>query len=129
MTRYIEDVVANHQAASARRKAGKPIWDVKVPLQSLLNEAPDDISEQNAADIAHQIGRLLREKLPPEFLSVGNESYNGDIDELIGRFEEVSAENLKLLMQNENNDAADCLDVLLEELFDWADRYRVWLGN
>lgn len=87
------------------------------------------MSESAAADLAKKIGQLLREKLPGKFLDPTHEGYEPGIDDLVQMFEETTPASLKEDMDRDGDSAADCLDVLLEELYDWADRSRVWLGH
>jgi len=129
MSRYVEDIVANHQAASRRRAASKPIWDAEIPLAQLVHDAPEEMSESAAAALAKKIGQLLREKLPRKFLDPAHEGCEPGIDELVQKFEETTPESLQADMDRDGDSAADCIDVLLEELYDWADRNRVWLGH
>lgn len=129
MSRYVENIVANHRAAAARRAAGKPIWDARIPLTPLLDEASEDLSVPAVVMVGHQIAQLLRERIPAAHLDPVGTFYDPDIDDLIQKFEEVTADSLQNDMAHTGDSAADCLDEWIEELYDWADQHRVWLGR
>lgn len=125
MPRTIENIVENHRVSSERRKAGKPIWDYRIDVKAILNLDRLNESDEHCASVANRIGALLRHHLPATWLS--NES--DECDETIT----VIVEGMEALKPDSYVNEKDItpltdLNEMLDQLYDWADSKRVWLG-
>lgn len=124
MTRTIEHIVEVYWLAMQRRVAGQPIWAHRINIREILHRDPDNESPEHAAAVGNEIAALLRAKLPASMFDVTSNDYDRDIDEIV--------EVLKDLNVEEALDGPDSvfeeLNGRLEELYDWADIQRVWLG-
>ena len=125
MPRTIEHIVENHRLAVERRSAGKPVWDRTINIKSILNEAPRSLSNEEAADIANRIGALLRQSVPSAWLDWESMALEEDLVEIVEGMETIKPDSY------ENDDdltVTDDLNNMLDQLYDWADGKRVWLG-
>lgn len=128
MPRTVESIVACHQEARARRRAGRPIWDASVPIKSLLQDcagAGDDISASQAAELCHRMHALLRARLPPTWLDVNDPNFSFSLDELMDELRDASTDGFS---NAEWGTPVEQINGLLDQLYDWADRHRVWIG-
>ena len=94
MPRTVESIVESHRVASARRAAGKPIWDVKVPLKALLAEYAgfgDDLTAEQAVDMSHRLHALLKMCVPEAWRQYEHDNYSMDFEDLMERFELAAA--------------------------------------
>ena len=121
MTRDIEHIVTCHNIARARQKAGKPIWDRRIDIKRILNIDRDNTSNEHAANVANQIGALLRSRLPQHVLY-------GDITilEIVEGLEQLRAGSYD---GEPSITPLSDLNEMLSHLYDWSDIERVWLGN
>jgi len=130
MPRTVESIVESHRVASARRAAGKPIWDVKVPLKALLAEYAgfgDDLTAEQAVDMSHRLHALLKMCVPEAWRQYEHDNYSMDFEDLMERFELAAAVDFAPT-EDCTDTPCEIINWWLEELYDWGDRYRVWLG-
>lgn len=126
MARTIEGIVDSHRRARELRAAGKPIWTYTVDIKTILRES-DDLGLERISDVARRIAAALRARLPATFFDITNDAYEMQLDEAVEDLESYEVESLRSL-QGEGIDALDMFNGRLEEIYDWADRARVWLG-
>lgn len=129
MPRTVEHIVACHQAASALRAAGKPIWDKKINVRAIIQEDQDNESPEHVAAISVRIAKLIRNTLPESFFDITHENYCSDLEDTVEALESCTVESLaddKKLMGIE---AVDMFNDWMDALYDWADVNRVWLGK
>lgn len=122
MPRTLESIVECHQAATELCKAGKPVWRKSLNIKRFLNRSPDDLSEENAARVANEIGAYLRNKLAAELTA---EDCDFDLEEIVEQLEQLRAGDFE---DDPTWSVREDLNARLDELYDWADRERVWLG-
>jgi len=127
MPRTIEGIVACHRDATALRDAGRPIWTRRVEIKDLL-AISEDRSAEHVAGVAVEVASRLRRGLPASFFDITSDEYERDLDEVVEDLESYTADGLTRLEKEEGLDFADMLDGRLDELYDWADRSRTWLG-
>lgn len=116
MPRTIESIVENHKVAAERRAAGKPVWDRTVKIRHLLTE---EDSPENAAKVGAAIASILRAKLPSRWFDPHSDEFDDDIDEIAYEMSRIDAADPKAL---------DSVNLLIDELYDWADANRVWIA-
>lgn len=119
MSRTIESIVDNHRQANERRKAGKPVWDRTINIKQILREDPANTSPTHACNVANQIGLLVKGRVPADWLNPDAESAHVDLIDLINSLTSLSVDDNEPLAE---------LNSLLDQLYDWADSNRVWLG-
>ncbi|WP_432263388.1 hypothetical protein [Cupriavidus sp. TMH.W2] len=122
MPRTVEHIVACHNIASDRRAAGKPIWDKSINIKEILHRDQRNESNQHVAAVAAEIASLIRSSVPSEWLDIAKDDYDRELVEVVELLESVSAEGMEegTLLEDFND--------FLEQLYDWADYRRVWLG-
>lgn len=125
MTRSIDKIVENHQVAAARRQAGKRIWDYEINVKAVLHEDPQNESNEHCASVANRIGALLRNHLPVAWLTNGNDQSDETLIEIVEGMEALKHDSYE--GENDFTPLTD-LNEMLEQLYDWADTKRVWLG-
>lgn len=118
MPRTVEHIVACHEAAAALRAAGKAIWDRTIKIKSILERDRSNEAPEHAVAVAHKIAAKIRSSVPPKWLNYLDDAYDRDLDEVIDGLEAMTVDA----------DALDELNGRLEEIYDWADRARVWIG-
>lgn len=117
MPRTIEGIVDAHRAARALRKQGKPVWSDEIKIKDLLD---DDDSDERAIVVAKEVAARFRKGLPNATFDVRSDDYDDEITGLI--------EDLELFHDNMGVDINGVLNERLDEIYDWADVKRVWIG-
>ncbi len=118
-----------HKAAEELRQAGKPIWKATFRITDLLPDGcdtmPDELSEIQAANIGHKIADAIKKnKFVRKFRMLDEENENADQDlcEIVGRLEDVrDIPDVELTADQD-------LRNIMDQLYDWADANRVWIG-
>jgi len=126
MARTIEGIVDSHRRASELRAAGKPIWTYTVDVKTIIAES-DDTGIERISDAAIRIAAALRAKLPTAFFDITSDEYEMILDEAVEDMESYDVEGLRNLSA-EGIDLLEMFNGRMEEIYDWADRARVWLG-
>jgi hypothetical protein len=128
MPRTVEHIVACHQSARSRRKAGKPIWDKSIDVRSIIQEDQDNESAEHISAISQRIAKLIRLKTPASFFSSDHEDFDFDFVDTIESMEGCTVEALAVDKEN-GFEAVDMFNGWLDLLYDWADVNRIWLGK
>lgn len=112
MPRTIEGIVASHQAATERRKAGKPIWDHKLHIKHLLS---NDGSDETAQETGRQIAQVLLASswLKADEKENGERMGGGEVAQVADEIKDV--------------DDLEHLNAVLDALYGLADADRVWI--
>lgn len=106
MPRTPEGIVENFRAATELRRQGKPIWRLSLPVKPILHEGGTTPAE--IIDKAKKIAKLIKEVVV---------IYDPDLAEIVEWFGDLSAAP-----------DANELDEVLDRLYDWADKNRVWIS-
>lgn len=128
MPRTVEHIVACHQAAASLRAAGKPIWDKRINIKSILHEDQSNTSPEHIARVSVRIAALLRARIPASVLDSAHDDYDINLTETIEDMEECTVASLAVDAEN-GVKPVDMFNGWLEVIYDWADTHRVWLGN
>ncbi|MTK63025.1 MAG: hypothetical protein F8N15_00385 [Methanobacterium sp.] len=120
MSRTIEGIVACHKAADARRRAGQPVWDRTINIKDILHRDRTNESDEHAIAVGKEIAALIRSRVPAEWLDFDHVDCEYDLIEIV--------EALEDLRLTDDQPAVEDLNGRLNELYDWADAKRVWLG-
>jgi len=129
MTRTIDHIVATHKHASELRAQGKDIWPHQVNVRAIIQEKGDE-GPANIADKSQRIAKLLRASLPAKFFDITNP--NGDYDFcFMDALETLESYTEESLAEDDKSgiDIVEEFNGWLSEIYDWADRNRVWLGG
>jgi hypothetical protein len=121
MPRTVESILANHNAAVALRRAGKSIWQHRIPLHSLLASADPNADADGVVALAREIGQLIR-RLPARLFE------DFDLEEVTQLFETLTADEVREGCKRDHCSPLDVLDDLLDQLYDACDRNRIWTG-
>lgn len=130
MPRTIESIVACHRDAAARRRAGKPSWALTLRLKDVMAqyaEAGDDLTARQAVEMGHKIGLLLKVGVPASWRSPDSDNYCMQFEDLFARFEQADLSDFTPT-KGWPDSPCEVINAWLDELYDWGDRYRVWLG-
>ncbi len=128
MPRTVEHIVETHRAATALRKAGKPIWSKTIAIKDILNEEVEDrTSTEHIADVSQRIAKRFRSALPKETFDITADSYDSVITEEIEMLESYTVESFKIDIE-QGAEPVELFDGTLSVIYDWADDNRVWLG-
>lgn len=127
MPRTVESIVENHKAAAALRAAGKPVWSRSINIKSILSEDQGNESPEHVAKVANSIAKLIRSRLPATMLDWKSDECDFDFLDAIESMEECT---VKSLAEDKANgvEAVEMLNGWLDQIYDWADANRVWLG-
>ncbi len=125
MPRTIEHIAQTHQIASARRQPGQRVWDYRVPITDVVRENQSDRSEAHSASVANRCAALLRARLPAAWLDHSSAAADSDLIEIVECLEQLRADSFA---DEDDYSALEDLNNRLEELYDWADIKRIWLG-
>jgi hypothetical protein len=121
MARTLEGLVECHRVADVRRRAGKPVWDRKIDIKEVLYRDQSNESDEHARAVGQEIAALLRASVPTAWLVGADDEFDWTLDEILDCLENVSS-------GGEDDPAVDALNSYLDDLYDWADVRRVWLG-
>lgn len=128
MPRTIDSIVACHQAARSRLRAGRPVWDLQIPIKTILadyRDAGDDLSAERAVEMSHRVHAMLSAHIPKAWLDSDHHNFSLDLDDLLCEFKEATVAGFS----NEDlGSPVEQLNDLLDGLYDWGDQYRVWIG-
>ncbi len=108
--RDLDHLVETHRIARDRRNAGLPVWKWKIPIKDILSSYP---TAEVAIDAGTQIAKRLRRGLAG-LLDTDGAVYDGDFDDIVYEFE--------------HTEGVEHLNDSLDQLYDWADTNRLWLG-
>lgn len=128
MPRTVESIVACHQEARARRMAGRPIWDLKIPIKSVLQDFAcpgDSLKTEQAAELCQRLHTLLAARIPPAWLECSHPKFSFDLEDLLQEIKEAGHPDF---YSSDLGSPADQVDELLSSLYDWGDKVRVWIG-
>lgn len=106
MPRTIESIVDAHNAATERRRAGRPIWDHKLRIKHLLADIGSPTDED-----AKRIGKLIAAAIER---SAWGRDADEELHDLIEEFKDVID--------------VDHFNMIMDALYDLADYDRVWIG-
>ncbi len=126
MPRTIESIVENHRVAAERRSAGKPVWDCKIDIKAILHEDQSNTSNEHAAKVANRIGALIRSRVPADWLDWGSTDLDEDLTHIVEGMEALKPDSYD---GEEDFTPLNDLNSMLDQLYDWADAKRVWLGH
>ncbi len=128
MPRTVDHIVSCHQAAAARREAGRPIWELRIDVKAILREDQRNESPEHISAISQRIAALIRRRAPKSFFDVGHQDFDFDFVDVVEAMESCTVKELE---QDKANgcEAVDMLNGWLETLYDWGDKNRIWLGN
>lgn len=125
MPRTIEHRVEMHRLVRERVAAGRSVWERTIDIKAILRSAEDDTSEETAARVANAIGALLRSHLSAASLDWACPLCDDDIAEVVEGLEQLRPDSYA---DDPTYSAREDLNNMLDALYDWADRNRVWLG-
>lgn len=127
MPRTVESIVENHRAARALRNQGKPIWTYHLNIKSILGRDPENTDPLYLKVVAHEVARQLRAKLPAPFFDITNDKYEPSLTEVTENLEDATDQTFAPSPEDPN--PIEMLNGWIDELFDWADANRAWLGR
>lgn len=132
MTRTVEHIVGCHRQADQRVAEGRPSWASTLFLKDWIKSTPpEDVEHGSAAHAAH-IARGIFERMtsfvPKAWRKREHPNFSSDLEELFEYFEYATAEMFEIDAKNYGEDHLDLLDERIEELYNWADRHRIWIG-
>jgi hypothetical protein len=128
MPRTPEHILECHKPDSALRKVGKPVWNKVINIKSIQKEDPKNITAEHVVSVSNRIGKLVRSRLPASFFDMQNDDYDDDFVTLIEDLTTCSLETLETDLLN-GCSPEQMINMWLNELYDWADRQRIWLGS
>jgi hypothetical protein len=128
MPRTVEHIVACHQAATALRKAGKPVWSKRIDVKAIIHEDRGNESPEHISAICQRVAALIRSQAPAAYFDIGHEDFDFDFVDAVEAMESCT---IKDLAEDKANgcEAVDMFNGWLETIYDWADVNRIWLGN
>ncbi len=129
MPKTIELMVDCHRAAEERRRQGRHIWDLNLPLKALLSEYEglgEEMTVEQAIELSHRIGAMLNAGVPAQWHTPEHRNFSFDYEEMFERFAQADASDFTKTADF-NEEPVDVIDEWLDELYDWGDRCRVWL--
>lgn len=128
MPRTVEHIAACHQAAAARREAGRPIWDKCIDVKAIIHEAKKAESPEHISSISQRIAELIRRRTPKFYFEIGHEAFDFDFVDAVEAMEQCTVKALEEDRAN-GSEAVEMFNGWLETLYDWADTNRIWLGT
>lgn len=124
MPRTIESIMTAHRSAGRQRLLGRPIWEKTINIKSILYQYKNDTSEDITALVANKIAALFRSEVP-SWLDWSSDSLDEDLTILIEEMDGLRADSHA---DDPSFTVLDDLNNMLDQLYDWADVKRVWLG-
>ena len=106
MPRTPESIVENFRAATELRKQGKPIWRLTLPVKPILQEGGTTPAE--IIDKGKRIAKAITQAIT---------TFDPELADIVEWFGDLGAAP-----------TANDIDEPLEQLYDWADKNRVWIA-
>lgn len=125
MTRFVEDIVQNHQIVRERIAQGRPVWDRQIKIKSVIFRDQENATEVHAAAAANEIAAIIRASVPAGWFEFDDDRYDEDLLEIVEGMEALRPDSYE---DEPAFSALEDLNNMLEGLYDWADSKRVWLG-
>lgn len=131
MPRTIESIVACHRIAASRRRAGLRSWAQSVPIKEALGplrerrDRGETLDDASVAKACCDLADLLKARLPARFFDITHAEYDRTLDDIYEGLADITAETFK---DDPSYSLIKHLDGKLDELYDWGDYARVWLG-
>lgn len=122
MPRTIDSIVENHQVARERRNAGKPVWDHRINIKEILFRNRLNETNEHAATVGNELSTLLKQSVPKAWLDISSPDFDDDIDNYIDWLSHLKGAG------EAQGAVLEDLNSILDQLYDWADHKRVWLG-
>ena len=125
MPRTVESILACHQAATALREQGKPIWAATFNFAGMLPQGLSSaagLSDEQAKALGKRYAEVIRHQpfvKKGEFLDFESNDFSDELNMVI--------ENLECIGSDEGTTCLQALGEAIEQLYDWADRKRVWV--
>lgn len=127
MPRTIESILACHEEATARRQAGRRAWDITLPIRPVLKAFEafgDNLTGEQAVQMAHQLGAVLVSGVPSAWRQVGSTKYSMDIEDVIDFLTQTTAADFV----DDEDSPCDIINTQMDQVYDWADKNRVWIA-
>ncbi len=131
MPRTIDSIVESHSLARERRAQGKPAWAYTVPLHQLgvtmkVRIAAGEKEEVVCAETCQTLADMLKARLPAKWFDITDPDYDRTLDDI---YESLDGTTVEEFADGTNGTAKAHLTGLVDNLYDWGDRARVWLGR
>ena len=125
MPRTIESILACHQVATALLEQGKPTWAATFDFSGMMPQgvaSPISLSDEQTKELSKRYAALIRRHWFVKkygFLDIESDDFNDDLNTVV--------ENLECVGLNEDMTCLQTLNEAVDQLYDWADRKRVWV--
>jgi hypothetical protein len=123
--RDIGVLMESHRNAAKRRAAGKPTWDRKVDITTIIQHDQDNESVECVVEKAHKIAKLLKACLPDDVFDMASEDYDWAFNDSVDALSALTVEEFS----DGEFSAVEEFNGHLSVIYDWADINRVWLGK
>jgi hypothetical protein len=120
MPRTIDSILASNKAANERRETGKPVWDGTIKIKDLLSN--DDLDIDQIIALGKSVAAQIRIGAPKKWQKMC-EDFDFNLDDIITCFD-----SLVLGVNETKKDLLDEFNGLMDELYDWSDRARIWIA-
>jgi hypothetical protein len=127
MPRTIEHILACHSAAEELRAAGKPIWKGTVNIKGLVGADRGNVSAEYISQLSRRIASVLRAKLPSRYFDISSDDYDFDFVDVVEMMEACTEAELADDLKH-GFEAVVMFDDWLMQIYDFADRNRIWMG-
>lgn len=118
-----QDVILH--LVAQRRSAGKGPWDHRILIKHLLSDDGANCSDNDAAALANQLAVQLRRSVPTDWLDEASESAEDELIEVVDGMEALRPNSYD---NDPDMSPLEDLNGMLNQLYDWADKRRVWIG-
>jgi hypothetical protein len=123
MPRTIDHILDCHHAATALRSAGKPVWVASLTFEGIVPDGceamPAELSDDQAANLGAKYAAYLRAHPHTKAMLASGDDL--DLDDVVGSLESIGP------IEEQGLSGQDDLNDVLDSLYDWADRARVWV--
>lgn len=122
--------MSTHQIAEGRRKKGLKIWAASIDIKSIIRENQSSEDPVILLDKAKRIQKLIEmeaRRVTPRLLDEADELCDIDFSEMLSDMSTYNLEDFELDSKN-GVEPVDVFNGWLNEIYDWADINRVWLG-
>lgn len=125
MPRTVESILACHQAATALREQGKPIWAATFDFSGMMPQdvaSATSLSDEQTKELSKRYAEFIRRQPFVKkygFLDFESDGFNDELNTVV--------ENLECVGLYEDMACLQALSEAVDQLYDWADRKRVWV--
>ncbi len=131
MPRTIDGIIETRRIVRERKAQNKPVWAHSLALDEIRPDLVEkrragSLTEDDAAAWCQAVANALKAGLPKKWFDITHPDYDQVLDDIHEMLDGVTVEEFA---EGKLGTVREHLAYGMDQLYDWADRARVWLGK